>query len=264
MADATAVLEHVTSSDGTRIGYWRSGQGPPLVLVHGATSAHWSFRFVVPLLVDRFSVYAVDRRGRGDSGDQAEYALEREFEDLAAVVDSIDEPAALFGHSYGATAALGAALVAGNLQKLVLYESSPGIPVVPSNDVERVDDLVKRGDREEAVVHAFRSLGLTPNEVEQLRDSPTWSARVAAAHTLAREIRAEEAYRVDRERFRDLSVPALLLLGEESPAWAHEATELIRAALPDARVAVLPGQGHMANVTAPELLADEVARFLIE
>jgi len=264
VADATAVLERVTSSDGTRIGYWRSGAGPPLVLVHGATSAHWSFRFVAPILADRFSVYAVDRRGRGESGDRAEYAIEREFEDLAAVVDSIHEPATLFGHSYGATAALGAALVARNLHKLVLYEPSPGFPVVSSDDVERIDDLVARGEREEALVHAFRALGLTPDELEQLRDSPTWSARVAAAHTLAREIRAEEAYRVDRERFGNLAVPALLLLGEESPDWAHEGTERIRAALPDARVAVLPGQGHMANVTGPELLADEVARFLIE
>ena len=264
MAEATAVLEHVTSSDGTRIGYRRSGEGPPLVLAHGATSAHWSFRFVVPLLADRFSVHAVDRRGRGDSGDQAEYAIEREFEDLAAVVDSIHEPANLFGHSYGATAALGAALVARNLQKLILYEASPGFTVVARDDVARIDELVARDEREEALVHAFRSLGLTPDEVEQLRDSPTWSARVAAAHTLAREIRAEEAYRVDGERFRALAVPALLLLGDESPSWAEEGTERIRAALPNARVAVLRGQGHMANVTAPELLADEIARFLNE
>jgi pimeloyl-ACP methyl ester carboxylesterase len=264
VGDATAVLEHVTSSDGTRIGYWRSGEGPPLVLAHGATSAHWSFRFVVPILGERLSLYAVDRRGRGESGDRADYALEREFEDMAAVVDSIDKPATLFGHSYGATAALGAALVARNLHKLVLYEPSPGIPVVPSEDLDRIDDLVARGEREEALVHAFLSIGLTPDEVELLRDSPTWSARVAAAHTLAREIRAEEAYRVDPEGFRELAVPALLLLGEESPDWAHEATERIRAALPDARVAVLPGQGHLANVTAPDLLADEVARFVIE
>ena len=69
MAEAAAVLEHVTSSDGTRIGYRRSGQGPPLVLIHGATGAHWSFRYLVPAIVDRFTVYAVDRRGRGESGD---------------------------------------------------------------------------------------------------------------------------------------------------------------------------------------------------
>ncbi|HEY3068896.1 MAG TPA: alpha/beta hydrolase [Gaiellaceae bacterium] len=264
MAEASAVLEHVTSSDGTRIGYQRSGEGPPLVLVHGTTSAHWGFRFLAPALVDRFSLYALDRRGRGESGDQAEYAIEQEFEDVAAVVDSIHEPAALFGHSYGATVALGAAIVARNLHRLVLYEPAPGVSGVPSRDVERIEDLVARDERDEALVHAFRSFGLTPEELDQLRASPTWSARVAAAHTVAREVRAEEAYRVDPERFRNVAIPALLLLGEESPDWAREGTERIRAVLPDARVAILRGQGHMAIMTAPELVAEEVARFLSE
>jgi pimeloyl-ACP methyl ester carboxylesterase len=87
---------------------------------------------------------------------------------------------------------------------------------------------------------------------------------VAAAHTLPREARAEEEFRVDPERFRDLNVPTLLLLGEESPDWAREGTERIRAALPDARVAILRGQGHAAIMTGPQLVADEVARFLSE
>jgi pimeloyl-ACP methyl ester carboxylesterase len=108
----------------------------------------------------------------------------------------------------------------------------------------------------------MRSFGLTPGEIDQLRDSPTWPERVATAHTVAREVRAEEAYRVDSERFRDLRTPTLLLLGEESPAWAREGTELIRSTLPDARVAVLAGQGHAALTTAPTLVADEVIRFL--
>lgn len=264
MAEATAVVGHERSSDGTQIGYRRSGDGPPLVLVHGTTGAHWSFNFLGPALVDHFAVFAVDRRGRCESGDAAEYAIDREFDDMAAVVDSIDEPASLFGHSYGATVALGAALVARNLHKLVLYEPAPGFSSVLSEDVERIEELVARDEREEALVQAFRSFGLTPEELEQVRTSPVWSARVAAAHTIAREIRAEEGYRVDPERFRDLKTPTLLLLGEESPEWAREGTERIRAALPDARVAILRGQGHAAIMTAPELVADEVARFVSE
>lgn len=262
MTEANTVLEHVTSADGTQIGYRCSGAGLPLVLVHGTSSAHWSFRFVVPTLVDRFSVYALDRRGRGESGDRAEYAIEREFEDVAVVVDSIDEPASLFGHSYGATVALGAALVARNLHKLILYEPAPGIASVPSEDVERIEELVARDEREEAVVHAYRSFGFTPEELEQMRASPTWPDRLAAAHTVAREVRAEQAYQVDPERFRDLAAPTLLLLGEESPGWAREGTEQIRAAIPGARVSILRGQGHAAIMTAPELVVDEVARFL--
>jgi pimeloyl-ACP methyl ester carboxylesterase len=264
VAEATSVLQHVSSADGTRIGYRRSGEGPPLVLVHGTTGAHWSFRFLVPTLVDRFTVYALDRRGRGESGDRSDYAIEHEFEDVAAVVDSIDEPASLLGHSYGATVALGAALVAGNLHKLVLYEAAPGMSVVPSEDLERIEDLVARDEREEALVHALRVFGLTPDELEQIRASPTWSARVAAAHTVAREVRAEETCRFDPARFRELATPVLLLLGEESPDWGREGTDRIRAIVPDARVAILRGQGHGAIMTAPELVAQEVARFLRE
>jgi pimeloyl-ACP methyl ester carboxylesterase len=163
-----------------------------------------------------------------------------------------------------ATVALGAALVARNLHKLIVYEPAPGISGVPSEDVERIEDLVARDERDEALVHAFRVFGLTPEELEQMRASPTWSERLAAAHTVACEIRAEEAYRVDPERFRNLATPALLILGEESPDWAHEGTERIRAALPNARVSILSGQGHVAIMTAPELVADEVARFLSE
>ena len=102
---ADAAVEHVTSADGTHIAYVKAGYGPPLVLVHGTAAAHWSFRFLVPLLIERFTVYTVDRRGRGESGDAAEYAIEREFADVVAVVDSIAEPASVFGHSFGATLA---------------------------------------------------------------------------------------------------------------------------------------------------------------
>jgi pimeloyl-ACP methyl ester carboxylesterase len=262
VTEATAVVAHVTSSDGTRIGYRRSGEGPPLVLVHGATAAHWSFRFLVPFLVERFTVYALDRRGRGESGDAAEYAIEREFEDVAAVVDSIPAPASVFGHSYGATVALGAALLAENLRKLVLYEPSPGLDVVPGGELDRIEALVAQGERDEALTRALRLFGLTSDEVDQLRASPTWPERVAAAHTVPREVRAEAAYKVDPVRLREVAVPVLLLLGEKSPDWAREGTEEIEAALADARVAVLRGQGHVATAAAPELVADEVARFL--
>ncbi len=124
---------------------------------------------------------------------------------MAAVVDSIDEPASLLGHSYGATVALGTALVARNLRGLVLYESTPGMSVVASEDLERIEDLVARDEREEVLVHALRVFGLTIDELEQIRASPTWAARVAAAHTVAREVRAEEACRWDPAGFRELA-----------------------------------------------------------
>ena len=112
----------VTSKDGTPIAYWRSGEGPPLVLVHGTTADHSRWTPVLPAFEQRFTVCAVDRRDRGGSGDSEDYSIEREFEDVAAVVDSIGEPVDLLGHSYGAVCALEAALLTRNVHKLVLYE----------------------------------------------------------------------------------------------------------------------------------------------
>jgi pimeloyl-ACP methyl ester carboxylesterase len=255
-------IEHVRSRDGTPIGFELTGSGPPLVLVHGATGARWSFDLLAPHLRDRFTVCAVDRRGRGQSGDAAEYAIEREFEDLEAVVDSFDEPAGLFGHSYGATAALGAALSAENLSGLVLYEPSPGHALVPDERVQQLDALVAEGEREQALVETFRLVGLTDEEIEHIRGAPSWPERVAAAHTVPREIRAEAAFRADAGSLRDLGTPVLFLLGEESPEWARASTDELHAALPDATVVILPGQGHAATATAPALVAAEIERFL--
>jgi pimeloyl-ACP methyl ester carboxylesterase len=264
VSEAGSRVALVRSADGTPVACHRTGAGPPLVLVHGTTGAHWSFRLVEPLLAEEFTVHAIDRRGRGESGDAETYAIEREFEDVAAVVDSIGESADVFAHSSGATVALGAALLARGLRRLVLYEPSPGLAVIEAGELDEVDELVGRGEREEALVRALRSFGLTPDEVQQLRASPTWEARVGFVHTVAREARAEEACRLTAEQLRGLTSPILFLLGEESPAWAAEATEQLRSAVPDGRVVILPGQGHAATVTAPELLAREVGAFLRE
>jgi pimeloyl-ACP methyl ester carboxylesterase len=183
---------------------------------------------------------------------------------VTAIVESLDEPANVFGHSYGATVALGAALVTPGIRKLVLYEGSPGISVVPDEHLDRMEEFVERGEPGEALVYALGLFGLTPEEVEQLREAPTWPVRVSAAHTVAREVRAEQDYRLDPQGLAGVTAPALLLLGGESPDWAREGTEQISDALPDARIAVLPGEGHAAIMTAPELVAGEVRRFLAE
>jgi pimeloyl-ACP methyl ester carboxylesterase len=258
-------VEHVTSGDGTRIAYGRSGAGRPLVLVHGTSVERSSFGFVEPLLTGRFTLYAVDRRGRGESGDSTDgYAIEQEFADIAAVVDSLAEPADLFGHSYGATVALGAARLARNLRRLILYEPAPGVPQVDPELLVRLDALLAEGEREQLLSAFLTGIGLDPDALEQLRASPIWGLRVTTAHTIPRELRAEEGYRPDSAAFASLAVPALLLLGSESAQWAKKGTEVVQSVLPDNRVAVLQGEGHIALMTAPELVADEVARFLGE
>src|SRR5215207_903367 len=163
--------ESVTSNDSTPIAYWRSAEdGPPLVLVHGAPADHSRWTPVLPALEERFTVCAVDRRGRGGSSDSGDYAIEREFEDVAAVVDSLGEPAFLLGHTFGALCALEAALLTQNVRKLVLYE--PGIEMAGQelyspSDIERLEALLGAGDRERVVATFMRDVaGLPPETVE--------------------------------------------------------------------------------------------------
>jgi pimeloyl-ACP methyl ester carboxylesterase len=256
-------VERVASSDGTAIAYERSGSGPPLVLVHGTSVERFSFRFVEPLLSERFTVYAIDRRGRGESGDsRAVYSIEQEFADIAAVVDSLAEPADLFGHSYGATVALGAASLAGNLRRLILYEPAPGVPQIEAELLSRLDVLLAKDEREQLLSAFLTEAGLDSGALDRLRASPVWEMRVASAHTIPRELRAEESYRPDPDTFSSLSLPVLLLLGSESPEWAKRGTEVAESALAESRVKVLEGEGHLAIMTAPELVAGAVARFL--
>jgi len=258
--------ETVISKDGTPIAYRRSGEGPPLVLVHGATAAHGRWNPVLPALEKHFTVYAVDRRGRGGSGDADGYAVKREFEDIALVVDSIGEPVNLLGHSYGALCSLEAALLSRNIRKLVLYEPAmhiTGEKIHPTGTVDRLEALLEAGDRDEVVATVMREIaGLSLEDVEVLRRLPVWQARVAAAHTIPRELRAFERYRFDPRRFRDLGVPALLLGGGESPSYMKVANQTVNRALPDSRIVVMPRQGHAAMDTGTDLFTKQVLRFL--
>lgn len=256
-------MEKVRSQDGTPIAYHRSGQGPPLVLVHGAIASHARWAAITPALAQRYTVYAIDRRGRGESGDAESYAMAREFEDVAAVVDAIGEGANLLGHSFGALCAFEAALLTPHVRRLVAYEPPPA--PVPEGALDRIQAALDAGDRERALITFLRELvRMPPHELEQFRASPVFPLRVAAAHTIPREFRAVEAYRFEPERFRHLHVPTLLLLGGDSPAFARTNVEQWHAALPDSRIVVLPGQQHIAMDTAPDLFVREVQAFLSE
>jgi pimeloyl-ACP methyl ester carboxylesterase len=261
-------MEKVTSHDGTRIAYYRRGAGSPLVLVHGTGAANPAVGWTaaLPALEEHFSVYAVDRRCYGESGDGSTYAIQREFEDIAAVVDSIGEPAYLLGHSFGALCALEAALLTRNLRKLILYEPGiplPGAPLYPDGIIDRLQGLLDAGDRE-GMLTAFLGevVGMSPHEIDQMRSSPAWPVRVARVHNVPRESWAEEQYEFNAERFKDLHTPTLLLTGSESPDFLKAGTEIVHAALPNSRIAVLPGQQHIAMYTAPDLFVHEVLAFL--
>lgn len=255
----------ITSKDGTRIAYSRSGSGQPLVLVHGTTADHARWARLLPELEPHFTVYAIDRRGRGGSGDAAEYDIAREFEDVAAVIDAIGEPVFLLGHSYGAICSLEASLLTDKVQRLILYEPPIpiGEPVYPSGVPERIQALVDAGDREAALEVFFREVVRMPErEFEVYRTLPAWPARVTLAPTIPRELVIERSYRFRPERFAHFSIPTLLLLGNDSPSVFRRVIEMLSAALPTSRITVMPGQQHVAMDTAPELFLREVLGFL--
>ena len=257
--DPTTVL----SQDGTPIAVWRSGEGPPLVLIHGAAADHNRWAPVLPALGERFAVFAVDRRGRGQSGDSTDYALDREYEDLVAVVESAGEDVSVLGHSYGGICALEAALLTGRIRKLVLYEPPMGFLKSPPHVVDRLQTLLEEERRDELLgVFMQEVAGLPPDQVELMRSLPAWEARLDAADTIPREERASREYVFDASRFGELAVPTLYLQGSDSSEPFRVAGEALRGALPDCRVVIMPGQRHAAMDTATDLFTAEVLSFL--
>jgi pimeloyl-ACP methyl ester carboxylesterase len=256
-------VEKVLSEDRTPIAVWRTGEGPPLLLVHGGSADHIRWQPVLPALAEHFTVYVMDRRGRGQSGDAANYALEREFEDVAAVVDWVDGQVNLLGHSSGGLCSLEAALLTRNVRSLILYEPSMGI-VVPGPDVvDQLEALLEQGNRDELLVFFFSAVaGASPEQIDHMRSLPAWEGRRAAAHTIPRELRADLDYAFEPERFREVRIPTLILEGGDSSAPFKKANEAVRAALPESRVAVMPGQRHTAMDTGPDIFTAEVLGFL--
>jgi pimeloyl-ACP methyl ester carboxylesterase len=258
----------VASADGTPIAYWRSGDGPPLILVHGSFDDHNAWAPVLPAFEVRFSVYTVDRRGRGGSGDGTAHSLESEATDIAEVVESIggqEEEVNLLGHSYGGVCALEAAGRTTHVRRLVLCEPAvpAGIAFFPPGVIDRIEELVEEGKREEAGTVFVRDVAkLPPDVVDLLRDDPSWPASVAAAHTLPREMRALEGYVLDPARLRGLQTPTLVLLGGDTLPSIKAAAEAVDEALPNSRMVVMSGQGHVAMNTGTELFTTEVLRFL--
>jgi pimeloyl-ACP methyl ester carboxylesterase len=258
-----AVVKSVVSADGTTIACWQSGDGPPLVLVHGTAADHTRWAPVLAELEQRFTVLAVDRRGRGSSGDAPAYAAEREFEDVVAIVDRAGAGTNLLGHSYGAMCALEAALLTGNVGRLVLYEPSLGKVAAPPEVVSTLEALLESDRRDELLAYFMGEVaGVSSEQIEMMRALPAWQARLAVVQTIPRELRADRDYAFDAARLRELRVPTLLLQGEHSPAPFAEAATMVDSVLPDSRVVVMPGQGHVAMDTGTDLFLSEVLGFL--
>jgi pimeloyl-ACP methyl ester carboxylesterase len=261
------VLEKTISRDGTPIAYWRSGDGRPLVLVHGTAADHTRWDTVRALLEPHSAICVMDRRGRGASGDADEHTLDREVDDVIAVVDAVAQqwggPVDLLGHSFGGLCALVAAGRTTNVRRLALYEPPVlALDVYPDGFLERADALLADGRREDVIVMFFREVVRMPeDQLTAFRALPAWQARVDVAHTLAREERATSAFDFDAEHWATLEVPTLLLDGSASPEFLRRSTAALAGVLPNVRVAVLQGQQHAAMDTAPDMFVEAVVTF---
>lgn len=258
----------VQSPDGTSLAVWVDGHGPPLVLVHGSVSDHTTLAPFVDELAGDLATFSMDRRGFGASGDAPGYDIERDFEDVATVVDAVAArtggPVALFGHSYGANCAMGAAALTNNVHHLVLYEPSLGLRYPPGS-IEAVESAVAAGDLDGAVVTMFVDiLEMSEEEIDAMRASatPSWATRIAAAHTLPRECRVEESWAYRPGQFDAITAPTLLLAGSDTPSDLSKATHAAADAIPDTRTQVLEGHGHMAHKTDPAMVAAIVRQFI--
>ncbi len=209
----------------------------------------------------------MDRRGRGGSGDAPDYALQREAEDVAAVVEAIGEPVFVLGHSFGGVCCLEAACQTDWISRLILYEPPipTGLSQYPPGVPERLQRLVDEGRSEAALEVFFREIVKMPeHELEPYRRLPVWKVRVQLAPTIPREITFDRVYRFDTQKFANFQTPTLLLLGGDSPPLFQRAVELVGATLPDCQVIILPGQQHIAMDMDPDLFEKEVLRFLLQ
>lgn len=256
----------VASDDGIPIAVHRSGEGPPLVLVHGTTADHTRWARVAPEFARHFTVHAMDRRGRGGSGDSDAYSIEREAEDIVAVAVQAGDDVTVLGHSYGGLCCLEAALRIPTLHRLILYEPPlpVGLPIATPEIEAEMEALIQRDEREEALLAFFRGVVKAPEEqIAVMKEHPAWPGRVAAAHTLVRETRVEGTYRFDVERLRELEVPTLLLMGSDSPAFLREPTLRLSDLIPNSRIHEMAGQQHGAMDMIPTEFVRIVTSFVL-
>jgi pimeloyl-ACP methyl ester carboxylesterase len=268
--NGTAADSAVVSADGTRIAFERLGEGSPVVLVPSALADRGDTRGLARLLAQRFTVVNYDRRGRGASGDAKAYAVEREIEDIAALIAHVGGSASVFGSSSGAVLALRAAVAGAGVDRLALYEPpfsvEPGGFGPPPGFRSRIDALLSEGRRSDAVREFMTGAqGMPGFVVGLMRLMPKeWANLTAMAHTLPYDI----AVMGDTQRGEPLDADAwstdartLVLTGGRSPAGFHRAAEELAGVLDAAEHRVLPGLNHGSVMTAPKRLAPVLAEF---
>lgn len=255
-----------TSADGTTIAYDRDGSGPPIVFVSGAFNDRHTLAPVAAALADTHTVVCYDRRGRGDSGDTPPYAVEREIEDLSAVLSAVGESAAVFGFSSGATLGLLAASGGLAVSALVMYEApfalSPDDRRAAGDLPDRLAALIAEGRRADAVTtFQLEGIGLLPEMVDEIRRSPFFPQLEAIAPTVVHDATlTAPPYDRPIPQLRVLRVPVLVLTGAETWPVLRRTAEALPSLLADGRYEAVPG-GQDHRIPADET-ARAVRRFL--
>jgi pimeloyl-ACP methyl ester carboxylesterase len=257
-------METAVSADGTVISFDRFGDGPPVIMVVGAFNTRSATEPLARALQQRFTVLNYDRRGRGDSGDTAPYAVDREIEDLSALAAAAGGSAAVFGYSSGAALALKAAASGLAITHLVLYEPpfnpDDSYPLLPAGLAGQLTELVAADRRGDAVeLYQTQAVGIPEDVVTQMRHAPFRPALEAIAHTLAYDAAIMGDRSLPTGLITSITAPALVISGEQSPPFLRAAARAVAQALPNGRLASLPGQGHDIS---PEATAPAMAEFL--
>ena len=261
-------MKTVSSKDGTTIAFDKEGDGPALILVDGAmgTRASGSKPELATLLARHFAVYSYDRRGRGDSGDTKPYTVDREIEDIAAVIDEAGGSAFLFGHSSGGCLALDATVkLDGKVGKLAIYEApyndDPDAQKVWREYIKNLTEALAADRRGDAVALFMALVGLPAARIEEVRHLPFFSGMEAVAPTLAYDHTAimGKDGTIPRERAARVHVPTLVMAGGNGLPFMLETARTLSQIIAGAELRVLDGQTHEVD---PKVLAPVLAEFL--
>ena len=261
-------MNTVTSSDGTTIAFDRLGDGPPVIVVGGQLCDRAITRPAAEELATHFTVFNYDRRGQGDSGDNTPYAVEREIEDLGALITEAGGTASVYGHSSGAALALHAAAAGLPIARVVLHEP----PYNPDGDEDRqrasrkegehINTLLAEGRCGDAVEYFWRSIGMPQEMVDEMRHTPRWAELEAMAHTMAYDSAVmgdvSRGGVVPTDLAGRVTTETLVLVGGASPVWMIDVGKQVADALPNGQHRVLEGQEH---VVPPEVLVPVLTEF---
>ena len=258
-------MAKVTSKDGTQLAYTHSGNGPAVILVDGAmcSRAFGPMPKVAALLAPHFTVISYDRRGRNESGNTEPYEVEREIEDIEALVTAAGGSAYVAGVSSGAALALKAAVANPNIKKLLLYEapylSGQGGHEPPSDSLLQLKKLVAAGNRGGAVKYFIHDMVGVPAFVTFIMPfMPVWGKLKSVAHTLPNDATIMGDFKAPLALAANVKIPTLVMVGGKSTASMQNPGKQIAQAIPNAKFHILPGQAHDASAKA---LAPEIIKF---